>query len=55
MGGNVSKWREAFLEEEGWNNRTYQAIQRAEAPCIASWLRQMGLKRVGQGWYDYRK
>ena len=46
MGGNVDKWREAFRDEEGWNNRAYQAIKHAEAPLIASWLRQMGLKRV---------
>ena len=46
MGGNVDKWREAFRHEEGWNNRTYQAIQRAEAPLIAGWLKGTGLDRM---------
>ncbi len=41
MRGNVEKWREAFVQESGWDNATYRAIQAAEFNHILKWILEL--------------
>ena len=45
MRGNVEKWREAFVEESGWDNSTYRAIQAAEFGHVLKWILELRRER----------
>ncbi len=45
MRGNVEKWREAFVQEAGWDNSTYRTIQAAEFDHVLNWILELNLDR----------